>query len=132
LSVVDADVVVAGLGGWRLIGVRLVLVDDVLAIIGRDPRKVAPKMCEVNIWLDKVQASRRLFAKHIMAASFWALWKTRNKACFDNVLPADPCELIYVTCQYIDYWRNLQKPGTRKALARGIKELKIMIQQVFT
>jgi hypothetical protein len=56
-----------------------------------------------------------------MAATFWALWKTRNKACFDNVLPADPCELIYVIYQYIDYWSNLQKSGTRKALARGIK-----------
>jgi hypothetical protein len=42
-----------------------------------------------------------------MAAAFWALWKTRNKACFDNVLPTDPCELIYVICQYIDYWSNL-------------------------
>jgi hypothetical protein len=37
-----------------------------------------------------------------------------------------------VICQYIDYWSNLQKPGTRKALARGIKQVKMVIQQVFT
>jgi hypothetical protein len=79
-----------------------------------------------------MQASHRLFAKHIIVATFWALWKTRNKACFENILPADPCELIYLICQYIDYWSNLKKPGTRKALAQGIKQLKMMIQQVFT
>jgi hypothetical protein len=78
-------------------------------------------MYEVNPWLNKMQVSRRLFAKHIMAAAFWALWRTRNKAYFDNIMPADPYDLIYMICQYIDYWSNLQKPGTRKALARGIK-----------
>jgi hypothetical protein len=60
-------------------------------------------MCEVNLWLNKMQVYRMLFAKHIMAATFWALWKTRNKACFDNIMHNGPCDLIYTTCQYIDY-----------------------------
>jgi hypothetical protein len=71
-------------------------------------------MCEVNIWLNKMQASRRLFAKHIMAAAFRALWKTRNKACFDNILPADPCELIYLICQeQLAETRNQKGAGLR-------------------
>jgi hypothetical protein len=72
-----------------------------------DSPKQPHQMCEVNIWLNKIQGSRRLLAKNILATAFWALWKTRNKACFDNIMPSDPCDMIYMICRYIDYLSNL-------------------------
>jgi hypothetical protein len=87
-----------------------------------DSPKQPQWMCEVDPWLNKMQGSCRLLAKNILAAAFWGMWKTRNKAYFDNIMPSDSCDVIYMICQYVDYWRNLQKPGIRKALGRGIKQ----------
>jgi hypothetical protein len=74
-----------------------------------DSPKQPHRMFEVNIWLNKIEGSRRLLAKNILAAAFWALWKTRNKVCFDNIMPTDSCGVIYMICQYIDYWSNLEQ-----------------------
>jgi hypothetical protein len=60
-------------------------------------------MCEVDPWLNKMQGSCRLLAKNILAAAFWAMRKTRDKAYFDNIMPSDSCDVIYMICQYVDY-----------------------------
>jgi hypothetical protein len=33
-----------------------------------------------------------------VAAVLWILWKARNRACFDRILPTDPTELIFTIC----------------------------------
>jgi hypothetical protein len=48
------------------------------------------KRCEVNGWLEKIGGFDRVIAKHVMAAILWSIWKTRNRACFDGVMPSDP------------------------------------------
>lgn len=36
-----------------------------------------------------------------VAAVFWAIWKTRNKGCFENKLLNDPTEVIFSVCHWL-------------------------------
>jgi hypothetical protein len=62
---------------------------------------------------------------------FWAIWKTRNKSRFDNIMPTDRTDIIFLICRYINYWCDLQKPNVRETLERGSELVKQMIQQIF-
>lgn len=42
-----------------------------------------------------------------ITAVIWAIWKTRNRACFDYVLPKDPTEVIFLVCNLIESWTVL-------------------------
>jgi hypothetical protein len=41
------------------------------------------------------------------------------QTCFDGVMPSDRFDIIFQICHYIDYWKELQKTRTKKALQRG-------------
>jgi hypothetical protein len=62
---------------------------------------------------------------------FWSIWKTRNRACFDNVLPFDPCDIIYIICHLLDYWCELQKPKVQEGLRQGNDLVKMMLRLIF-
>lgn len=63
----------------------------------------------------------------IISLLTWALWKTRNKACFEHILPVDPIETVYVACNWIENWAVLQKlEANRRRLLLGA----ILIKQV--
>jgi hypothetical protein len=47
--------------------------------------------------------------KIFLAAIFWSIWKTQNRACFENILPHDPSEILFQICHWINYWGELQK-----------------------
>ncbi|PNT77403.1 hypothetical protein BRADI_1g62059v3 [Brachypodium distachyon] len=38
----------------------------------------------------------------------WAIWKLRNKACFDKKLIRSPAEIICYACAFMKYWAGLQ------------------------
>jgi hypothetical protein len=44
----------------------------------------------------------------IVDAVIWGIWKTRNKACFENKLPTDPTDIVFLTCYWIESWAFLQ------------------------
>jgi hypothetical protein len=48
-----------------------------------------------GVWLDNFSGYEKARAKVSLAAMFWDIWKTRNRACFENVLPSDPSDIIY-------------------------------------
>jgi hypothetical protein len=54
-----------------------------------------------------------------IAAFCWAIWKTRNRACFVGKLISSPVELICYICAFIRYWAGLQGAGTKEDMMVG-------------
>jgi hypothetical protein len=54
-----------------------------------------------------------------VTAVLWALWKTRNVACFKNVFPYDLTSVIALTAHWMDSWAVLQIRGRRGLQHRG-------------
>jgi hypothetical protein len=57
-----------------------------------------------------VPASRNLQIVGL-AAIWWAIWKLRNRACFENKLIKSSNELISFTVIFINYWAALHNPS---------------------
>lgn len=60
------------------------------------------KWHELGGWLGNFHGQDRVAIKIFLAAMFWSIWKTKNRACFDDILANDPCDIIYMTCQLVD------------------------------
>jgi hypothetical protein len=81
-------------------------------------------------WVNKFVGTEKVTVKICLAAMFWSIWKTRNKTYFENILPNDPCEIIYQICHWIDFWSELQKSGVQRMLRRSSEMLKMVIRSL--
>ncbi|PNT60803.1 hypothetical protein BRADI_5g05195v3 [Brachypodium distachyon] len=54
-----------------------------------------------------------------VAAICWAIWKSRNNACFENKWIKHPVDLICYTCVFLKYWAGLHKQADKEALLEG-------------
>ncbi|PNT64984.1 hypothetical protein BRADI_4g35542v3, partial [Brachypodium distachyon] len=48
------------------------------------------------------------------AAVIWVIWKTRNDACFRNMMPNDPSAVVFAICAMINHWSGLQKSSSQE------------------
>ena len=51
----------------------------------------------------------------------WAIWKSRNKTCFDKKIIKNPAEILIHACALIEFWANLYNPELQGALIDGVK-----------
>jgi hypothetical protein len=61
-----------------------------------------------------------------LAAICWAIWKTRNRACFENKLISSPFDLIGYVVVFMNYWSGLhgeQDASELRAGADGLMRL---------
>jgi hypothetical protein len=58
-----------------------------------------------------------------LAAICWAIWKRRNKACFDNKHLKHPAEIIIHACSFISYWSGLYGADLQSKILEGGKVL---------
>lgn len=58
-----------------------------------------------------------------IAAICWAIWKARNKACFERKLIKHPAEIICHACSFMSFWTGLYKPDFQSQLTEGVKML---------
>lgn len=64
-----------------------------------------------------------------IAAICWAIWKTRNKICFEDKKIHDPISVVCYACALMKYWAGLYGEADKEALiAGGDSMLKIAIQ----
>jgi hypothetical protein len=56
---------------------------------------------------------------------FWALWKGRNRACFQNIFHVDPNVVIFSISQMLSFWLKLQRKKIRGRQVVGAKVLGI-------
>ncbi len=85
-------------------------------------------------WLSNFDKHSKQLVMVGVAAVLWAIWKLRNKACFDKkIWPNDPIELIYLTCRFIENWAILQKSEARqRILMLGAKLARQVAGEVFS
>lgn len=67
-----------------------------------------------------------------LAAIFWVVWETRNKACFENIFPYDPTSVIVQAAHWLDFWSGLQRQGLQGMQDRGAKMLLRVAAEVFS
>ncbi|PNT75212.1 hypothetical protein BRADI_1g28723v3 [Brachypodium distachyon] len=58
-----------------------------------------------------------------LAAICWAIWKLRNRACFEKKLIRSPAEIICLACAFMKYWPWLQSNGDEARLRAGAEAL---------
>lgn len=54
-----------------------------------------------------------------IAAICWAIWKSRNIACFENKLIKNPLEIICYICALLQYWSGLFAEVDQDQLVEG-------------
>lgn len=54
-----------------------------------------------------------------VAAVCWAIWKTKNKACFEKKMVKNPPEIIFHSCAVMRYWAGLFDDQERAQLIEG-------------
>jgi hypothetical protein len=59
-----------------------------------------------------------------LSAVCWALWKTRNRVCFEGKRVRSPTEIICLASSLISYWAGLQKDDSKEVLEAGAEMLK--------
>jgi hypothetical protein len=69
-----------------------------------------------------------------LAAVSWAIWKARNRICFDKCFDKkhinSPIEIIFSACAFMIYWAGLYHEATRKAIEAGVNMLQKTASQM--
>jgi hypothetical protein len=55
-----------------------------------------------------------------LAAICWAIWKARNRACFEKKLIKNPIEIIFSACALMHYWAGLYPEETQRLIKKGV------------
>lgn len=58
-----------------------------------------------------------------LAAICWAIWKARNKGCFEAKIIKHPVEIICHACSLMLYWTGLHKADFQAQLMEGVNTL---------
>ncbi|KAF8732248.1 hypothetical protein HU200_016227 [Digitaria exilis] len=74
-------------------------------------------------WIDKYFPNNKQVHSFGLAAICWAIWKARNRACFDKKLIRHPTEIICHACSFMDFWTGLHKVDLQAQLNDGMKIL---------
>lgn len=89
-----------------------------------------------DIWASWIYLFAGKTRKMVMvgvAGLFWALWNTRNEACFRNVRLLSPIGAVKRFCYCLNLWSILQtKVGNRDLLQWGTRLIEVVAKEVFT
>jgi len=86
---------------------------------------------DVPRWLETFSAGDRFVISTGIAALIWAIWKTRNNACLNGVIPQDSMTIIFLMAHFISYWGGLHGPNLRKMQRRGARLLVLVATEFF-
>jgi hypothetical protein len=57
------------------------------------------------------------------AAVCWAIWKCRNKACFDKKMIKNPLGVLIHVCSFLSYWAGLYNSEMQGKILEGVQAL---------
>ena len=74
-------------------------------------------------WFDQWLPQGKKF--HVLGTTtiFWAIWKARNKACFDNKIIKSPLEIIYHAGALMKLCAGLYSEMDKQALKEGVNTM---------
>jgi hypothetical protein len=58
-----------------------------------------------------------------VASICWAIWKLRNRACFEGKLIHSPTELIFYSTVFMNYWAGLNSAADQAIIRQGAENL---------
>lgn len=59
-----------------------------------------------------------------LAVVCWAIWRTRNSACFDDKIMKSPTEIVCMIYSFLSYWAGLQRPKLGQQMEIGVETMK--------
>jgi hypothetical protein len=65
-----------------------------------------------------------------MAAICWAVWKARNRTCFEHKYIKHPVEVVIHACAPMKHWTCLYKKEFQAQMAAGIGALLAMASRI--
>jgi hypothetical protein len=74
-------------------------------------------------WCEKWIPNGKQFHAVGIAAVCWAIWKMRNKICFEGKKLRNPIEIVCHACALIKFWAGLQKEVDKEALIQGVETM---------
>jgi hypothetical protein len=75
-----------------------------------------------NCWLccEKWLPGGKKFHTFGIVTICWAIWKTRNKMCFEGKVVKDPTSIVCYACALMSYWAGLYTGDDKDALIAGV------------
>ncbi|TVU01395.1 hypothetical protein EJB05_53164, partial [Eragrostis curvula] len=67
-----------------------------------------------------------------LAAVCWAIWKSRNKACFDKIMIKHPCDIVFYICSFLRYWAGLYSAEMNEVIQAGAKTMMKMVINILS
>ena len=67
-----------------------------------------------------------------LAAICWAIWKARNRACFESRWIKHPAEIVCHACSLLDFWTGLHKEEMQDQIKEGLRMLLSLAYQMST
>jgi hypothetical protein len=55
-----------------------------------------------------------------LSAVCWAIWKCRNKVCFENKALKNPSVILHSACSFMRYWAGLHPAGLQEMINSGV------------
>jgi hypothetical protein len=74
---------------------------------------LAKTFAVLGVWVTTLRGFDRSVAKIFLSALYWTLWKTSNRACFEHVMPRDPCNAYFHMCYSIHPYLGGTSGGAR-------------------
>lgn len=84
-----------------------------------------------EIWIFSFSKGIRNLVMVGCGAILWAIWKSRNRACFDKKMFLDPSEVTYICCFCLNHWAALETEKARKMLLEGSLLIRRTANEVF-
>ncbi|TVU46002.1 hypothetical protein EJB05_05514, partial [Eragrostis curvula] len=81
------------------------------------------------VWIQNYMPNGKKFHMVGLAGICWAIWKIRNKVCFDKKIVRSPTEIICYACSFLKYWSGLQRDEDGRALEEGAEVLQQAVIQ---
>lgn len=80
-------------------------------------------------WCEKWLPGGKKFYAVGIAAIYWVIWKSCDKACFDGKLLKNPIEIMCLASALMRFWAGLQRDEDKEVLIQGANDmLKIAIR----
>jgi len=82
------------------------------------------------LWCEKWLPFGKKFHPWGIGAICWAIWKSRNKACFEKKLIKNPLEIICHACALMNFWSGLYAEMDQDQLVEGANTMLRVAKEV--